>query len=84
MNKTCQICDQGHLKAMVECIDVECEGHYVGLNQEQAAKVFGGGPEAFSKYKSDDVMQSDSADKLLRMAEAFPMRLKKLMQQAGI
>ena len=27
MNKTCQICDQGNLKAMVECIDVECEEH---------------------------------------------------------
>lgn len=26
MNKTCQICDQGNLKAIVEWIDVECEG----------------------------------------------------------
>ena len=55
-----------------------------GLNQEQAAKVFGGGPVAFSKYESDDVMQSDSMDKLLRMAEAFPMMLEKLMQDAGV
>lgn len=54
------------------------------LNQEQAAKVFGGGPVTFSKYESDDVMQSDSMDKLLRMAEAFPMMLEKLMQESGV
>jgi len=55
-----------------------------GLSQEQAAKVFGGGPVAFSKYEKDDVMQSDSMDRLLRMAEAFPMMLEKLMQEASV
>ncbi|BDX01281.1 hypothetical protein MACH16_00290 [Marinomonas pontica] len=55
-----------------------------GLSQEQAAKVFGGGPVAFSKYEKDDVMQSDSMDRLLRMAEAFPMMLEKLIQDAGV
>ena len=136
MNNTCQICDQGNLKAIVEWIDVECEGHSGkiksclakcdfcgseqadttearlnkramiaykketqglltgeqvcvlrktwGLSQEQAAKVFGGGPVAFSKYEKDDVMQSDSMDRLLRMAEAFPMMLEKLIQDAGV
>ncbi|CUB07074.1 hypothetical protein Ga0061065_1343 [Marinomonas fungiae] len=29
-------------------------------------------------------MQSDSMDKLLRMADAFPMMLEKLMQEASV
>jgi len=54
------------------------------LNQKQAAKVFGGGPVAFSKYESDDVMQSDSMDKLLRMAADVPGVLNKLAADAGV
>ena len=45
------------------------------LTQAQAAKLFGGGPVAFSKYENDDVMQSESMDTLLRLVrrskEAF-------------
>ena len=37
------------------------------LTQSQAAKLFGGGPVAFSKYENDDVVQSESMDKLLRL-----------------
>lgn len=37
------------------------------LTQGQAAKLFGGGPVAFSKYENDDVMQSESMDTLLRL-----------------
>lgn len=38
-----------------------------GLNQKQAARLFGGGPVAFSKYESDDVAHSEAMDKLLRL-----------------
>jgi len=54
------------------------------LSQEEAAKVFGGGPVAFSKYESDDVMQSDAMDKLLRMADEVPVALDRLMAKAGV
>ncbi len=37
------------------------------LTQAQAAKLFGGGPVAFSKYENDDVVQSESMDTLLRL-----------------
>ncbi|HHF3183987.1 TPA: type II toxin-antitoxin system MqsA family antitoxin [Vibrio alginolyticus] len=43
-----------------------------GLTQADAAKVFGGGPVAFSKYEADDVAQSEAMDKLLRLAQALP------------
>lgn len=55
-----------------------------GLNQAEAAKVFGGGPVAFSKYEADDVIQSDAMDKLLRLAADFPAVREKLMANAGI
>lgn len=42
------------------------------LTQAQAAKVFGGGAVAFSKYESDDVTQSEAMDKLLRIADGIP------------
>lgn len=39
------------------------------LTQEQAARLFGGGPVAFSKYENDDVAQSEAMDKLLRLVQ---------------
>ena len=37
------------------------------INQVQAAKLFGGGPVAFSKYENDDVAHSEAMDGLLRL-----------------
>lgn len=42
------------------------------LTQGQAAKLFGGGPVAFSKYENDDVAQSDAMDTLLRLVRGSP------------
>lgn len=36
-----------------------------GITQDQAARLFGGGPKAFSKYESDDVAHSESMNNLL-------------------
>lgn len=44
----------------------------LGINQSEAARIFGGGPVAFSKYESDDVSQSEAMDKLLRLADELP------------
>ncbi len=54
------------------------------LNQDEAAKVFGGGPVAFSKYENDDVIQSDAMDKLLRLADHVPAAFEKLIADSGI
>ncbi|WP_240520036.1 type II TA system antitoxin MqsA family protein [Shewanella bicestrii] len=39
----------------------------LGLTQQQAAIVFGGGINSFSKYERGEVTQSDSLDKLVRL-----------------
>lgn len=54
------------------------------ITQRQAAAIFGGGPVAFSKYESDDVMQSEAMDKLLRLADKFPEALNYLAQKANV
>jgi HTH-type transcriptional regulator/antitoxin MqsA len=47
----------------------------LGLTQAEAAKVFGGGKNAFTKYENGDVTQSVAMDKLIRTAYAVPAAL---------
>lgn len=55
----------------------------LNLSQAEASKLFGGGPVAFSKYESDDVMQSEAMDKLLRLAGSMPSTLSHLGRQSS-
>lgn len=41
----------------------------LGLNQREAASLFGGGVNAFNKYESGEVLQSLAMDRLLRLAK---------------
>lgn len=54
------------------------------ISQKQAAKLFGGGPIAFSKYENNDVAQSEPMDLLLRVANAVPEAFQWLKQNAGL
>lgn len=56
---------------------------HLGLTQAEAAKAFGGGPVAFSKYEADDVMQSEAMDKLLRLAAKVPEAYEFLVGHSG-
>lgn len=55
----------------------------LGLTQQDAAKVFGGGTNAFSKYERSEVIQSVAMDKLMRGALELPGLFSWLKQQAG-
>lgn len=54
------------------------------LTQSQAAMLFGGGVNAFSKYERGEVIQSKSMDLLMRASKAVPGLLPFLMAEAGI
>ena len=54
------------------------------LTQREAARIFGGGPVAFSKYESDDIAQSEAMDKLLRVASNVPSTIEFLRKQADL
>lgn len=57
--------------------------HGYGLTQHLAATIFGGGSVAFSKYEKDDVVQSTSMDRLLRVVEAVPAAYNWLLNYVG-
>lgn len=54
------------------------------LTQAQAAKLFGGGPVAFSKYENDDVAQSEAMDTLLRLVRRSPEAFWALVEEKAM
>jgi len=56
----------------------------LGLTQVQAARVFGGGPNAFGKYENGDVGPSEGMEKLLRLADKVPEAATWLLRRAGL
>ncbi|HHR5847313.1 TPA: type II toxin-antitoxin system MqsA family antitoxin [Providencia alcalifaciens] len=53
----------------------------LGITQQQASVIFGGGPNSFTKYESDDVIQSAAMDSIIRLAiesvDAFDILCRK-------
>lgn len=56
----------------------------LGLTQQQASLMFGGGPNAFSKYERGEVLQSRPMDLLLRTAGKLDVAADFLAMRAGI
>lgn len=56
----------------------------LGLNQLQAAELFGGGPNSFSKYERGEVIQSVAMDRLLRVAGESPDLTLALLRVSGL
>ena len=54
------------------------------LTQGQAARLFGGGPVAFTKYENDDVSQSESMDTLLRLIRRSVTAFWELVDEKGM
>jgi len=54
------------------------------LTQGQAARLFGGGPVAFSKYENDDVAQSEAMDTLLRLVRRSQDAFWALVEEKGV
>ena len=54
------------------------------MTQGQAAKLFGGGPVAFTKYENDDVMQSEAMDTLLRLVRRSQVAFKALVKEKSM
>jgi len=56
----------------------------LGISQDVASKVFGGGPVAFSKYENDEIVQSDAMDRLLWIVGECPSLLEMLAARANV
>ena len=55
----------------------------LGLTQREAGEVIGGGPNAFQKYESGDVLLSKGMSNFLRMLEKHPEEVRELKEQAA-
>jgi HTH-type transcriptional regulator/antitoxin MqsA len=53
------------------------------LSQRRAGDLLGGGPRAFQKYESGQVMVSAAMSKLLRLLDKHPRRIEELASRAG-
>lgn len=83
-NKRAMIEFKKRVEGLLTGEDVKCLRIKFGISQAEAAQIFGGGPVAFSKYENDDVMQSESMDKLLRTARNVPGAIDYLAQVSGV
>ncbi len=70
------------LKAQAENLvlpqDVRRIRKALGLNQQEAGQMLGGGPSAFNKYEKGEVLPSKAISNLLRVLEAVPSALNYL------
>lgn len=59
---------------------------HLGITQQEAAEMFGGGANAFSKYERGEVIQSQAMDNLMRLAlEKQPVDVSEwLKNRAGL
>lgn len=83
-NKRAMVAFKKQVDGLLTGSEVRSLRESLGINQSEAAKIFGGGPVAFSKYESDDVSQSEAMDKLLRLANELPEAFAILASEAGI
>lgn len=54
------------------------------LSQRDAGRLIGGGPNAFQKYESGDVLLSKAADTALRLLSNDPKRLDELLDEPRV
>ncbi len=83
-NKRLMVAFKKRVDGLLTGTEVRALREKLGLSQAEAAKIFGGGPVAFSKYESDDVAQSEAMDKLLRLAAELPPAFDLLCRRAGL
>ncbi len=84
LNKRAVMAFRKRVDGLLTGAEVRTLREQLGISQAEAAKIFGGGPVAFSKYESDDVVQSEAMDKLLRVVSDVPEAFELLARRAGV
>lgn len=83
-NKRAVLAFRKHVDGLLTGSEITALRSRYGLNQKQAARLFGGGPVAFSKYENDDVAHSEAMDKLLRLVLRSEAAFWELAEQEGM
>lgn len=69
---------------LLSSVEVSNLREKLNITQHEAAKIFGGGLNAFSKYERGEVSQSESMDKLMRASLQVEGLFDWLREDAGI
>ncbi|KZZ11252.1 hypothetical protein A3746_14275 [Oleibacter sp. HI0075] len=83
-NKRAMIAFKKQAEGLMTGAEVKAMRLHLGLSQEQAARMFGGGPVAFSKYENDDVIQSEPMNNLLKVSKRLPIAAAYLAKEANV
>ena len=83
-NKRAMLAFRKQVDGLLAGAEVKALRERYKINQTQAAKLFGGGPVAFSKYENDDVVQSEAMDKLLRLVRKDESTFWNLVDECGM
>ena len=83
-NKRAVMAFRKRVDGLLSGTEIEALRERYKLNQKQAARLFGGGPVAFSKYENDDVAHSAAMDKLLRLVLRSESAFWDLVAQEGM
>jgi HTH-type transcriptional regulator / antitoxin MqsA len=59
------------IEGLLSASDIKSIRKKLGLTQIQAAEIFGGGVNSFSKYERSEIMQSSAMDKFLRLVDSL-------------
>lgn len=84
VNKRAIVAFRKSVDGLLTGTDIVALRKQYGLTQDQAAKLFGGGPVAFSKYENDDVSQSEAMDSLLRLVRQSQVAFGVLVSIKGM
>ncbi len=69
---------------LMTAVEIKSAREKIGITQEEASLIFGGGRNAFSKYERSEVSQSLSMDNLIKICLKYPGILKELASQKGV
>jgi HTH-type transcriptional regulator/antitoxin MqsA len=84
LNKRAMMAFRKRVDGLLPAASIAAIRNKYRITQAQAAKLFGGGPVAFSKYENDDVAQSSAMDTLLRLVDANESAFWTLIDQKGM
>jgi HTH-type transcriptional regulator/antitoxin MqsA len=83
-NKRVLLAFRKQVDGLLTGVEIAALRKQYGLTQAQAARLFGGGPVAFSKYENDDVAQSEAMDTLLRLVRRSASSFWELVEEKGM
>jgi HTH-type transcriptional regulator/antitoxin MqsA len=70
-------------KMLLSGLEIKQIRKHFGLLQQEAAQLFGGGLNAFSKYENEEIVQTVSMDRLIRLVAALGSSGLELLRQVS-